>query len=233
MIKEGTRLYINITDACNTDCPFCCMYSSTKNALYMQFDTYRRIIDSCEGNFELQLEGGEPLLHPDLYLFIEYAISTKRCTKVIILTNGIEYGKHLKRLVAVCKWNKIPFETKISANYWLIQQDPEHLKKIARWIFATEFIQDFSILLNVRKREGDEWIDDEIEKLKISQYANSFYLQSYGKMTGTKYDKPVIVQNIQNWRIYATDGACFGQDLVARSEYEKELIDEHSKVRSV
>ena len=33
------------------------MYSSTKNALYMQFDTYRHIIDSCEGNFELQLEG--------------------------------------------------------------------------------------------------------------------------------------------------------------------------------
>ncbi|MBQ6628858.1 MAG: hypothetical protein IJH65_08585 [Methanobrevibacter sp.] len=26
-MKKGTRLYINITNRCNTRCPFCCMYS--------------------------------------------------------------------------------------------------------------------------------------------------------------------------------------------------------------
>ena len=35
------------------------------------------------------------------------------------------------------------------------------------------------------------------------------------------YAGPVIVQNISNWELYASDGTCFGQDLVARSEYEK------------
>ena len=36
-------------------------------------------------------------------------------------------------------------------------------------------------------------------------------------------DKPVIVQNIDDWFIYACDGKCFNKDLIARSNYEKEL----------
>ena len=71
MIKTGTRLYINITNACNTNCPFCCMYSSTENSKYMDFDTFRGIVDKYDSEFELQLEGGEPLVHPNIYLFIE------------------------------------------------------------------------------------------------------------------------------------------------------------------
>ena len=44
-MKKGTRLYINITNHCNTDCPFCCMYSGTKKNTYMDFDTFKTIID--------------------------------------------------------------------------------------------------------------------------------------------------------------------------------------------
>ena len=40
---------------------------------FMNFDTFKGIIDSDIEDFELQLEGGEPLLHNDLYLFMEYA----------------------------------------------------------------------------------------------------------------------------------------------------------------
>ena len=37
-------------------------------------------------------------------------------------------------------------------------------------------------------------------------------------------DKPVIVQNIDKWFVYASDGTCFGQDLIARSDYEEKLL---------
>ena len=221
-MKTGTRLYINITNRCNTTCPFCCMYSGVSKTTEMPFETFKNIIDENEGEFELQLEGGEPLLNKNIYLFIEYAISTNRCKKVIVLSNGIVLKDHIKRLVDLHKWYDIPFEVKVSVNYWLLKVNKNHLKNIAENVFATEYIQNFNISLNTRKRKDDEWIDDEIAKYNMANINNSFYLQSYGKMTGDKnYDGVVIVQNIENWKVYSVDGQCFGTDLVARSEHEK------------
>ena len=65
-MKKGTRLYINITNYCNTNCPFCCMYSGTKKNTYMGFETFKTIINNCKDNFELQLEGGESTISPIL-----------------------------------------------------------------------------------------------------------------------------------------------------------------------
>ena len=71
-LKEGTRLYICLTNQCNTKCPFCCMYSGPDKNRFMNFETFKNIIDTNEGIFELQLEGGEPLLHKNIFLFMEH-----------------------------------------------------------------------------------------------------------------------------------------------------------------
>lgn len=227
-IKEGFRYYINITNRCNTNCPFCCMYSSTENNLEMDFATYCQVLKRYEHiPFEVQLEGGEPLLHKKLYLFIEYAASLSNCKKIIIVTNGLELDKHLKKLISISKWHNIAIEIKVSVNYWLLEQDKKHLEKIANYIFAIEYIEKFSITLNVRKRKDiDASIDKEIERLKLKDYANSYYLQSYGKFKNTDYDKPVIVQNIEKWGLIAVDGKYFAHDLIARSEHERNLANE-------
>ena len=82
------RLYINLTNKCNSDCPFCCMYSGKEKNTFMGFENFKEIIDRHSDDFELQLEGGEPLLHPFMFLLLWYAYSTGRCKKIIILTNG-------------------------------------------------------------------------------------------------------------------------------------------------
>lgn len=64
-MEKGTRLYINITNRCNTDCPFCCMYSGTGKTIDMKFDVFRRIVDDCDGEFEIQFEGLEVKNHPN------------------------------------------------------------------------------------------------------------------------------------------------------------------------
>lgn len=220
MIKSGTRFYINLTNQCNTNCPFCCMYSGTDKNRFMSFEIFKKIIDSCDEKFELQLEGGEPLLHNDLFLFIEYAIHTQRCKKIIILTNGILIETYIKRLIDIANWNKIMIELKISINYWLLGLDNNFLFKMNKLVFATRFIENINILFNVRKRQNDDWIDEELKKYQLYDKSNIFYFQSYGKLKDSKYEKPVIVQNIENWKVYASDGTCFGQDLIARSEYE-------------
>lgn len=223
-MKKGTRLYINLTNKCNTNCPFCCMYSGTDKNRFISFEQFQNIINNCEDNFELQLEGGEPLLHKDIFLFIEYAIHTNRCTKIIVLTNGYLLEQYMKRFVDIANWYEILIEFKVSINYWLLQETKNdninHLQKLNHLVFATEFIPNINILFNVRKRIGDDWIEEELKKYQLFEKSNIFYLQSYGKLTNSKYDKPIIVQNIDNWLIYASDGSCFGQDLVARSEYE-------------
>ena len=223
-MKKGTRLYINITNRCNTNCPFCCMYSGTDNHIDMNFEIYKKIIDDCKTNFELQLEGGEPLLHENLYLFIEYAISTGKCKKILILTNGIVLKQHLKRFVDLSNFYKIPFEIKVSINYWLIGVNPDHIDNIKNYLFATEYLPYFKITCNVRLRHEHELIKRRIEKdLLLKKHSNIYYLQSYGKLKDSDYEKPIIVQNIENWCVYACDGTSFETDLIARSEYEYKL----------
>lgn len=220
------RLYINLTNNCNTRCPFCCMYSDTTKSTFISFDKFKEIIDNSNDDFELQLEGGEPLLHKDLFLFLEYARSSGRCKKVIILTNGILLNDYTIRLVNFHKYYKIPILIKVSVNYWLYQNDENCLDKIRDLHLATEFIDDFNILLNVRLRNEnkDEWIRGKIIENKLDTISNIFYFQSYGRLLNNdKYEKPIIVQNIDDWFIYSCDGVCFDKDLIARSEHEKNL----------
>ena len=218
------RQYINITNNCNANCEFCCMWSDSSKHTFMNFDTFKQIIDSKDKHFELQLEGGEPLLHEDIYLFMEYARSTKRCDKIIILTNGILLDKHLKRLVNFYKEYQIPIDIKISINYWLYNMDNKILEKALDYYSSIEFVDNVNIILNVRLRHEDEWLRDLIKDYHLENISNIFYLQSYGKLENNKeYDKPVIVQNIDDWFIYACDGKCFNKDLIARSNYERML----------
>lgn len=224
MEVNKVRQYINITNNCNANCEFCCMWSDSSKHTFMDFDTFKGIVDSKNLPFELQLEGGEPLLHKDMYLFMEYARSTGRCTKIIILTNGILLGEHLKRIVEFHKCYDIPIVIKVSFNYWLYKIDKESLNKIKDEVLAIEFIDGVDILLNVRLRHEDEHIKEMIYEMGLENISNIFYLQSYGKYEEeTEYDKPVIVQNIDDWFIYACDGTCFGKDLIARSDYERTL----------
>lgn len=219
------RLYINLTNKCNTECEFCCMYSSQNKNTYLSFDKYKQIIDKYEDDFELQLEGGEPLLNKNLFLFIEYAISTGRCKKIIILSNGKILNKFIKRLVDIHEYYKIPVLLKLSVNYWLYNDDNKLLDKFRDYYLSTEFIEGFDIKLNVRlrKNDKDKWLINKLEEYKLKEISNIYYFQSYGKLTGTDYSSPVIVQNVDKWFIYSSDGECFEQDLILRSEYEKGL----------
>lgn len=223
-MKTGKRLYISLTNDCTTTCPFCCMNSGAGKKTYLSFDQYRSIIDGCETNFELQLEGGEPLIHADFWLYLEYAMSTGRCSKVIIVTNGERLERFLPRLVTFHDFNRdTPLELKISVNYWLLKVQANHLDRIERVIFATKHIPDFSVTLNVRERVNDDF-GPLLEKRGLLPYSNIYKLQSYGRLTGSPtYSEPVIVQNIEDWELYGSDGSRWGQDLIARADAESML----------
>ena len=199
------------------------MYSGKEKNTFMDFNVFKYIIDGKDDDFELQLEGGEPLLHPFMFLFMWYAHSTGRCKKIIILTNGKLISDYLEEIISFMDRARIQIEIKMSINYWLYSENPHIFKQARDLHCATEFVDGISVKFNVRMRHRDEWIIDLLKENKIYKQSNVFYLQSYGRMTGTDYEKPVIVQNIDDWFVYSCDGKCFGKDLIARSEYEKGL----------
>lgn len=223
IVKATNRIYINTTNKCNVCCDFCCMFSGPNKNTFLSYDRFKEIIDNTDGLFELQLEGGEPFLNDEFYWFLNYVKDTRRCVKVVISTNGLILDKHIKRLVEFNKISNIPVLIKISINYYLYNLN-NNLFDRCKYLYANlELIDGMDIKFNVRLRKEDDWIVDKLKEYGLFEHSNVYELQNYGRMEDDSYQKPFIVQNIDNWNIYAADGECFGQDLVARSEYEKKL----------
>ena len=131
----------------------------------MAFDTFKRIVDETEENFELQLEGGEPLLHKNLFLFLEYAVSTNRCTKIILLTNGILLEEHINRLIDFSSWNQILLEIKVSINYFLIEKNENISEKMKR-VLIKMLNDDHRKRPSVYELMNDEWLKEGREERK-------------------------------------------------------------------
>ena len=80
------KIYLEITNACNLNCSFC--IKNKRKVEYLTFDNYKLIVDKIK-NYTKELYFhilGEPLLHPDIINFIEYA--NKKGLLVNITTNG-------------------------------------------------------------------------------------------------------------------------------------------------
>ncbi len=219
-----TRYYFNLTNKCNTECEFCCMNSAKAKSTFLSFDSFKTVIDSCNNEFELQLEGGEPLLHPNLFLFLEYARYSNKCSKIIISTNGILLDKFINKLVDFSASYKIKMLIKHSINFHLESLNPNIYKRCRDFYTATEFVDNFDIRFNVRIRNDNDPILEKLKEFKIYDQSDIYQFQSYGRyLNNTNYSKPIIVQNIDEWFIFSSDGRCFNQDLVARSIYEGSL----------
>lgn len=73
-IREMSIIEIDITNACHKHCSNCTRFCGHhKKPFYMDFDTFKRAVDSLDGFRGLiSLIGGEPLLHPEFDKFIDY-----------------------------------------------------------------------------------------------------------------------------------------------------------------
>lgn len=96
---------LEITDGCNLCCSSC--FAKATGSKYLDLKTIDFMLDSyvkCEGNPEvLQISGGEPTLHPDLFKIIELAHS-KKIKYFMINTNGVRLAEdeELARRLADC-----------------------------------------------------------------------------------------------------------------------------------
>ena len=97
---------VEITSACNLECPMCYAASGPGGA-HLSYDDCCRAIDAlvlAEGRPEvLQLSGGEPTIHPEFLNVFRYACN-QPIDIVMINTNGIRLARDRAFLEAVAEW---------------------------------------------------------------------------------------------------------------------------------
>ena len=114
------KIYIEITNACNLNCPFC--IKNKRKVNYMKIDDYKKIIDKIKDyTKEIYLHIlGEPLLHPDIINFIEYANNQNLLVNITTngyLINNLENNQNIHRLnISLHSYNDI---YKVGLNQYL------------------------------------------------------------------------------------------------------------------
>lgn len=93
------KLILLITRNCNLRCEFCDIAKVEQKTKIMRKEEAFKIIDSAFhlGIKEIELTGGEPLLHPDVFEIAKYSHS--RNMKVLLTTNGILVKSNIQKIL--------------------------------------------------------------------------------------------------------------------------------------
>lgn len=215
------RLYVAVTTACNRACPWCDTSSRPGKRTWLDVATFARLLPAS-GPFELQLEGGEPTLHPDLFAMIDLARATGRCARVVVCTNGVALSRDLDAWLARLG---APLTLKVSVNHHLIEADAAHVDTVARLAAIVDARAargaDVQLICNVRRRRDgaadDAWVVDAVREAGLLARSNVFFLQRYGLARDDERLEPPWVVGT-DFTLANPDGRTYGTDLVARSD---------------
>lgn len=79
-------LRIELTNRCNAKCKMCWTQYMSRTSEDMEFQLYKKIVDSCPSLTQVRPQGfGEPLLYPRIVEVIDYA--TRKRLKTVLYTN--------------------------------------------------------------------------------------------------------------------------------------------------
>jgi organic radical activating enzyme len=215
------RVYVALTNHCNRACPWCSTWSSPAGNTWITWPQLQASLPAS-GEFEVQLEGGEPTLHPEFENFVDRLRTNPRCRKLILCTNGVVMPRRADKLRAWLVQLGEPLLIKPSINHHLLEQD-RGLLELAGTIddVLTQLGGEREVVYNVRLRRGyaddDRAVAEAIAHAGLSARANVFYLQRYGMAAGESgWDEPILAGH--NFCMVNPDGQIFGPDLKARSQ---------------
>lgn len=221
------KYYLALTNYCNRCCDYCSMHSSPSGKTFLPLEWIYKTFDNIKNDFEVQLEGGEPSLHPSYGDIIYYFKIHPWCKTIIVTTNGV--GHYQEDLIKPFFLNiDKPLIYKPSINAYLIKRDDHIFERCINLKRIFKSMPDKKLLINVRLRkepfDKDQWIVDKLKEHGLLECSNVFFYQRYGRAKEMlDYDEPFIIPNPVDFHLIAPDGTDFGQDLIGRSEYMKWL----------
>ena len=218
------RVYVALTNHCNRACPWCSTHSSPAGGTWITWPQLKAALPS-DGDFDVQLEGGEPTLHPELWDFVARLRAHPQCKQLILCTNGVAVPRERAKLRAWLTRLGAPLLIKLSINHHLLERDPG-LPALAGDLRTTlaelaELGGVREVIYNVRLRRGydndDNAVLTAVDNAGLRSHANVFYLQRYGMASGEQgWDEPFLAG--ENFRMVNPDGRVFGTDLIVRSQ---------------
>lgn len=226
--ERPRRLYFALTNHCNRACPWCSTHSSPAGETFLTLERFASLLPT-EGRFQVQLEGGEPTIHPQLFAMASQAWSRPGCDRLVLCTNGVALPRQPSRLRAWLQRLGAPLTVKLSVNHYLLDHD-RGLIELAQLLAQLLGERgdgsgaDRQLVLNVRLRRGspdnDAWVARAVEEAGLGIYANCFYLQRYGlaqhQPEAQDWALPAAVWH--DFELYNPDGSAHGVDLMGRSE---------------
>ena len=219
--ERAHRVYFAVTNHCNRACPWCSTCSSPRGQTWLTVEDYLARLPE-RGLFQLQLEGGEPTLHPQFFELVRIARAHPRCTHLVVCTNGVVLPRRCEKLRAWLVALGAPLTIKISVNHHLLEQDAGH---IALVVLLRDLMSELGgerlLVVNVRLRRGtdddDRPVRDAIEQAGLLPHSNVFFLQRYGFASDeASWDPPAPVWH--DFTLVNPDGQLHGTDLIRRSE---------------
>lgn len=194
-LRERTRVYLTLTNKCNRSCPWCSVYSSPEKSVFLTLQGAEASLPS-DMDFDLQIEGGEPTIHPKFMEFITQARSNPRVHDVVLVTNGTKLPRDIKKLKTFIESLGSPLKLKLSINHYLLDRDPGLIELSKNLVSIFRDQSNISLIFNVRLRKGkryqnDQSIRDLVVNNGLEPYSNIFYLQKYGLASDIEdWDEP-------------------------------------------
>lgn len=224
MIKKILR--INVTNQCNMSCITCPISANPKNVGFIKFSDFQNILCSHRTiPLEVVLEGGEPFLHPNLFLFLEFAKTLPNFKKAIISTNGTYIQEYYNTLLDIINRLHICVQLNVAITSHLVKCHQGHMDLCKSLISEKRFITTFDVTYTSEEEKKE--LIELIKSYEIPLELCSFSIvRAYGALKDTEY--PKLEEGNKEWCCYASDGTYFGYDLAKRADYELSLC--HNEV---
>ena len=195
------KIYIEITNGCNLNCSFC--IGNNRKVKFMNFDEFSFILDKIRPYTDYLYFHilGEPLLHPEVNKFIEYAYL--RGFKVNITTNGY--------LIDKIKYNNCIRQINISIHSF------DELYGISISDYLSNIFDSISTLKNtfisIRMWFNNKYKDEMLSYI-CSRFNLSFDFSSFDRV---KIDDRIFLSQFHEFiwpdlknNFYSEEGRCYG-----------------------
>ncbi|MCK6573940.1 radical SAM protein [Myxococcota bacterium] len=223
------RLYFALTNHCNRACPWCSTCSDPGGGTFLDEARFAALLPDDQ-DFEVQLEGGEPTVHPRFDAFVALARAHPRCRRLVVCTNGVRLPRVTPALRAWLAALGRPLTLKLSVNHHLVERDPGLLDLCERLrdLCLSEG-EACALVINLRRRPGvandDAALREALAARGLLPLTNDFPLQRYGyaadRAEWAEWGEPFAVTD--RFTLVNPDGTTHGADLVGRSEAMRRL----------
>ncbi|GAB6100054.1 hypothetical protein JCM16358_19330 [Halanaerocella petrolearia] len=208
-IDSLLNIYIEPTNACNLKCYFCARENMERDIKFLDFESFKRIIDPLpEGSYITLTGNGEPLLNEEIYDMIEYAANND-CF-VSLITNGtvlteVNAKKLIQSGISRVQFSFDSINRKVYEDIRVGADYEDTLFKILRFIYLAKkkYNNDIFISISSVQTEKVKEFAEESKEFWTSMPIDNYYESPLMSLQTDSNAYDEIDFKKENWRICA------------------------------